>query len=160
MYCGQPASEYFMKLFLLFVCVPLIEIGLFVQVGGFIGLWPTLIIVVLTAVLGTWLLRIQAQGVIYSLKIAAEQGLDPTPNLVHGILVFVSALLLLTPGFFTDAVGLSLMSPHVREWVIRWFGKQFASQAYSVMSRRTSKGPRSVEIIEGQAEDIDPDNQR
>lgn len=149
-----------MKLFLLFVCVPLIEIGLFVQVGGFIGLWPTLIIVVLTAVLGTWLLRIQAQGVIYSLKIAAEQGLDPTPNLVHGILVFVSALLLLTPGFFTDAVGLSLMSPHVREWVIRWFGKQFANQAYSVMSRRTSKGPRSVEIIEGQAEDIDPDNQR
>ena len=147
-----------MKLFLLFVCVPLIEIGLFVQVGGFIGLWPTLIIVVLTAALGALLLRIQAQGVIYSLRIAAEQGLDPTPNLVHGILVFVSALLLLTPGFFTDAVGLSLMSPHVREWVIRWCGKQFASQAYSVMSGRASKDPRPVETIEGQAEDIDPDN--
>ena len=149
-----------MKLLLLFICVPLIEIGLFIQVGGFIGLWPTLIIVVLTAALGTWLLRIQAQGVIYNLKIAAEQGLDPTPNLVHGILVFVSALLLLTPGFFTDAVGLSLMSPHVREWVIRWFGSQFANQAYSVMSSRTSNGPRSVEIIEGQAEDVDPDNRR
>ena len=149
-----------MKLFLLFVCVPLIEIGLFVQVGGFIGLWPTLIIVVLTAALGTWLLRIQAQGVIYNLRIAAEQGLDPTPNLVHGILVFVAALLLLTPGFFTDTVGLSLMSPHVREWLIHWFGSQFANQAYSVMSKRTSEGTRSVEIIEGQAEDIDPDSQR
>ena len=147
-----------MKLFLLFVCVPIIEIALFIQVGGFIGLWPTLIVVVLTAVLGTWLLRIQAQGVIHSLKIAAEQGLDPTPNLVHGILVFVSALLLLTPGFFTDAVGLSLMSPRVREWVISWFGNQFANQAYSVVSGRTSKGPHKVEIVEGHAEDIDPDN--
>ena len=149
-----------MKLFLLFVCVPIIEIALFIQVGGFIGLWPTLIIVVLTAALGTWLLRIQAQGVILSLKASAEQGLDPTPNLVHGILVFVSALLLLTPGFFTDAVGLSLMSPHVREWVIHWFGRQFANQAYSVVSGGTSKGPHSVEIIEGQAEDIDPDDRR
>ena len=108
-----------MWLFLAFLLVPLIEIALFIQVGGWIGLWPTLAIVVLTAVAGTMLVRSQGAQALAQLRTSFETLHDPTEPLAHGAMILFSGALLLTPGFFTDAVGFALLIPAVRNLVLR-----------------------------------------
>ena len=108
-----------MWLFVAFLMVPLIEIALFIQVGGWIGLWPTLAIVVLTAVAGTVLVRSQGAAVLARLRSSFETLRDPTEPLAHGAMILFSGALLLTPGFFTDTVGFLLLVPAVRAWVLR-----------------------------------------
>lgn len=109
-----------MWLFLLFVTVPIIEIALFIQVGGWIGLWPTLGIVVLTAVLGTILVRAQGLAAMSAIRSNLESLRDPTESLAHGAMILASGLLLLTPGFFTDGVGFALLVPPVRLALFHW----------------------------------------
>lgn len=106
-----------MPLFLLFLIVPLIEIGLFIQVGGWLGLWPTLLIVVLTAIAGTRLLRQQGRGALQRLQQSLSELSDPSEPLASGAMILFAGALLLTPGFFTDAFGLALMVPKVRAWI-------------------------------------------
>lgn len=108
-----------MWLFLAFLLVPLIEIALFIQVGGWLGLWPTLAIVVATAAAGTWLVRSQGRMELDRLR-GSLQGLrDPSEPLAHGAMILFSGALLLTPGFFTDAVGFALLVPGVRRALMR-----------------------------------------
>ncbi|WP_298851394.1 FxsA family protein [uncultured Ruegeria sp.] len=109
-----------MYLFLAFLLVPIIEIALFIQVGGLIGLWPTLAIVVLTAVLGTVLVRTQGRMALGNLQRSFAELDDPSEPLAHGAMILLSGALLLTPGFFTDAVGFALLIPGVRVAVFRY----------------------------------------
>lgn len=88
-----------MWLFLAFLAVPLIEIALFIQVGGLIGLWPTLGIVILTAILGTWLVRSQGLRALSELQGSFSRLEDPSKPLAHGAMILLSGALLLTPGF-------------------------------------------------------------
>lgn len=96
------------------VGVPILEIILFIQVGGAIGLWPTVAIVVLTAVMGTLLIRWQGTAILEQARNRMSQGDPAIRELLHGIGLLVAALLLLTPGFFTDALGFALLVPGVR----------------------------------------------
>ncbi len=109
-----------MYLFLAFLLVPIIEIALFIQVGGLIGLWPTLAIVVLTAVLGTVLVRTQGRTALANLQRSFAELDDPTEPLAHGAMILLSGVLLLTPGFFTDAIGFALLVPGIRVAVFRY----------------------------------------
>jgi UPF0716 protein FxsA len=109
-----------MWLFILFVAVPIIEIALFIQVGGWLGLWQTLGIVVLTAAVGTVLVRTQGLQTIRTLQANLERGGDPVGPIAHGALILLAGVLLLTPGFFTDAVAVALLVPPIRAAVIRW----------------------------------------
>ncbi len=103
-----------MWLLFLFIGVPLIEIALFIQVGGLIGLWATLAVVIVTAFAGTWLVRSQGAQALSNLKNSFNELNDPTEPLAHGAMILFSGALLLTPGFFTDAVGFALLVPAVR----------------------------------------------
>ncbi|MEK6215956.1 MAG: FxsA family protein [Boseongicola sp.] len=142
-----------MPLFLLFLIVPLIEIALFIQVGGFIGLWYTLLIVVLTAILGTYLVRSQGLAVLNQLRGSFEELRDPTEPLAHGAMVLFSGALLLTPGFFTDAVGFALMVPAVRSAVFRYFRSRINIQ--SVQFGSQSSPAQDETIIDADYEDLD-----
>ena len=104
-----------MWLFALFLAVPLIEIALFITVGGWIGLWPTLLIVVLTAGIGTVLVRREGAKALADLRGAMERLSDPSAPLAHGAVILFAGALLLTPGFFTDTVGFLLLVPAVRQ---------------------------------------------
>lgn len=106
-----------MYLLLAFIAVPLIEIALFIQIGGAIGLWPTLLIVVMTAFLGSWLVRSQGARELNRLRSSFSQLSDPSEPLANGAMILFAGALLLTPGFFTDAVGFSLLIPGVRHRV-------------------------------------------
>ena len=106
-----------MAIFLLaaFIGVPLVEIAIFVQVGGWIGLWPTLALVVLTAVLGTWQLRAQGLATLLRARDQVDRGALPARELFDGACLLVAGALLLTPGFVTDGAGFLLFLPPVRD---------------------------------------------
>ena len=107
-----------MLLFLAFIAVPLIEIGLFIKVGGVIGLWPTLLIILLTALAGTWLVRSQGAQTIQNLQGSFQNMKNPTEPLVHGAIILLAGALLLTPGFFTDTFGFILLFPPFRVFIM------------------------------------------
>ena len=135
--------------FLAFLLVPLIEITLFINVGGLIGIWPTLAIVVLTAMIGSWLVRSQGLSALNNVKGSFSSLQDPTEHIAHGAMILFSGALLLTPGFFTDGIGFLLLIPGVRTSVIQYFKKRTTTVIYSTGQYR---GGRNVdgEIIEGE----------
>jgi UPF0716 protein FxsA len=153
-----------MALFALFVAVPLIEIALFIQIGGLIGLWPTLGIVVLTAILGTWLVRSQGAAELSRLRRSFDRLDDPTEPLAHGAMILFSGALLLTPGFFTDAVGFSLLVPGVRRAAFREIRKRVTVQGFGRPGagdprQPPRQPPRGDRIIDADYEDVTPDRE-
>lgn len=145
-----------MMLFAAFLLVPLIEIALFIQVGGAIGLWPTLAIVVLTAVLGTWLVRNQGQLAIGQLRRSFSELDDPTEPLAHGAMILIAGVLLLTPGFFTDAVGFALLMPPVRVAVFRYLSRRITVHHFAMGPGPDPRAHARPDIIDGDYEEVRP----
>ncbi len=143
-----------MWLFLAFLAVPLIEIALFIQVGGFIGLFPTLAIVILTAILGTYMVRSQGARAMGDLRGSFSDLRDPTEPLAHGAMILISAALLLTPGFFTDAVGFALLIPGVRRAVMAYARKRINVQSFEMGGQAHPRGHRDASIIEGEFSEV------
>ncbi|WP_243613445.1 FxsA family protein [Shimia aestuarii] len=148
-----------MWLFLAFVGVPLIEIALFIQVGGALGLAPTLLVVVLTAILGTYLVRNQGRIALGNLQRSFSELNDPTEPLAHGAMILFSGALLLTPGFFTDAVGFALLVPPVREAVFRFLRGRVQVRSFSMGSTHRAEPHRSgpEDVIDGEFVEVDPE---
>lgn len=145
-----------MWLFILFVTIPIIEIALFIQVGGWLGLWPTLGIVILTAILGTYLVRAQGLQAMTNIKSNLEGLQDPTESLAHGAMILASGLLLLTPGFFTDAVGFALLAPPVRLALFKW-GRSKVKVKSFVNTGPEPHRPAREDVIDGEFTDLDDD---
>jgi UPF0716 protein FxsA len=99
----------------LLLAVPLAEIATFIVVGGQIGVFPTVALVLATAVSGSILLRIQGFGIMARIKASLDEGGMPGRELVHGFMIMAAGLLLLTPGFITDTIGLLLFVPAIRD---------------------------------------------
>lgn len=95
--------------------LPLVEIAGFVIVGRQIGVFPTLALVVITAVIGSILLRIQGFGLLNRIRADIDAGRTPTRELVHGVMILIAGILLLMPGFVTDILGFALFIPAVRD---------------------------------------------
>lgn len=115
-------------LFLAFLIIPIVEIVLFLYVGSFIGIWPTVGLVVITAFLGSWLVSRQGRRTWVRMRTEIAQGKPPTVQLVHGAMILVAGVLLLTPGFLTDAAGFALLIPSVREALRGWFVARLKSR--------------------------------
>ncbi|MEL7211256.1 MAG: FxsA family protein [Pseudomonadota bacterium] len=151
-----------MWLFIAFLAVPLIEIALFLQVGGLIGFWPTMGTVVLTAILGTWLVRSQGLMAITNVKRSFSELHDPTEPLAHGAMILFSGALLLTPGFFTDGVGFALLVPGIRAALFRYLRSKIKVQSFSTgpemhdMHRSQRPHPSQNGVIDGDYEEVEP----
>ena len=104
----------FKALFLLFVCVPLVEIYFLIQVGQNIGALSTILLCILTAVLGAILLRIQGMLTLMKAREKLRRGELPADNLLEGLILLIAGVLLLTPGFVTDLVGFLCLVPSLR----------------------------------------------
>lgn len=105
---------------LVLLIVPIVEIALFILIGREIGIWWTLGMVLVTAVLGTILLRHQGFRLFERIRAEAQAGRVPGRELAHALLLLVAGLLLLTPGFFTDTLGFLLFVPPLRDAI--WHG--------------------------------------
>ena len=125
-----------MCLLLAFIAVPVIEIGLFIQVGDIIGLWPTLLIVLLTAIAGTTLVRSQGTQVLSALQGSFQAMRDPTEPLAHGAMILFAGALLLTPGFFTDAFGFLLLFPPFRHLITTMIRSRLKSANVNFSSKQ------------------------
>lgn len=148
-----------MWLFLAFLIVPLIEIGLFIEIGGAIGLWPTLAIVVVTAVLGAWLVRAQGIMAMGRLRSSFSRLEDPAEPLAHAAMILIAGALLLTPGFFTDVVGFALLMPPVRAAAFAYLRKRVHVARFETGEEPRPHGPSrrrgGPDVIEGDYEDLD-----
>lgn len=102
---------------LLILLLPLAEIACFILVGRRIGLFPTLSLVVLSAVAGIVLMRIQGFGVLTRLRQSGEAGRAPGKELLDAAMILIAGILLLIPGFLTDMLGLALFLPPVRAFL-------------------------------------------
>lgn len=130
-------------LFVLFVIVPIIEIYLFMVVGGLIGVLPTILLVILTAMLGSILLQQQGIATLQRVHSALQQGQLPTAALLEGVVIIIGGVLLLTPGFLTDILGLLCLIPVTRGYFMVWL-----AQRVQVHSSRAS--PDEHLTIEGE----------
>lgn len=106
----------FVRLLLLFTVVPLVELALLIKLGNLIGLWPTILIVIATGVLGAALARSQGTRTVGAIRAELAQGRAPTESLINGLLILVGGVVLLTPGLLTDLLGFSLLVPFTRNW--------------------------------------------
>ena len=99
---------------LIFFLTPIVEMYLLIEVGGYIGAWPTIALVMITAVIGVTLLRIQGLSTLTRGVGRLQGGEIPAREMVEGLLLAVAGALLLTPGFVTDGIGFVLLTPPLR----------------------------------------------
>ena len=110
----------FPALLLLFLLVPLIEIYLLIKIGGVIGAFPTVVLVVLTAGIAPALARHQGLATLQRLQATMARGEAPAIEMIEGVLLLVGAVLLLTPGFLTDLLGFACLIPQTRRALAFW----------------------------------------
>lgn len=108
----------FRLLFVFFIIIPIIEISVLMQVGTIFGIWPTIAIVIFTAWLGAKYVRQQGLATLNSVQTKMAQGQMPSDEIVTGLMLLVAGVLLVTPGFVTDFLGLSLLIPGVRHAIV------------------------------------------
>lgn len=127
-------------LLLLLIGVPLGEIAIFVEVGGLIGVVPTIAIVIITAIAGSALLRQQGLATLDKGRRSLEAGRFPMAEVFDGLCLMFAGALLLTPGFFTDAVGLLLFVPALRRRLQQWAGRYLVASGriHATSSRGTN----------------------
>ncbi|HHC74586.1 MAG TPA: FxsA family protein [Thiothrix sp.] len=104
----------------LFLLVPIIEIYFLIQVGSVIGAFPTILLVVGTAVLGGFLLRQQGLSTFRRYQQNLAKGQLPAQEMLEGVLLLIGGVLLMTPGFFTDTLGFLCLLPITRPWIATW----------------------------------------
>ena len=104
----------FRWLLLLIIVLPALEIGLFIWVGGQIGPWWVVALIILTGIIGAALAKRQGLETLYRAQQSMSQGIFPEEQIFDGVCILVGAVLLLSPGFITDAIGLMLLLPFTR----------------------------------------------
>jgi UPF0716 protein FxsA len=145
------------------VLVPIAEIAVFIEVGGVIGVLPTIGLVIAIAIFGTWLLRRQGLATFTKAQAALNRGEMPVDEVLDGLFLIFAALLMMAPGLLTDALGFVLLVPAVRRFlrpfIRRWaLARAGTTIVYSDVYRSQgwpqdgSAGP----IIEGEGYTVEP----
>lgn len=109
----------FRLLFILFILIPILELWGLITVGKIIGAPLTILLVLLTGLLGAYMAKSQGMKVLREMEAALSRGDLPAPYMLDGAIILVGGVLLLTPGFFTDILGFFLLFPLTRAWIKR-----------------------------------------
>ena len=134
----------------LFLVIPIIEIYLLIQVGQVIGAGWTIFLVVLTAVIGVALLKHQGLSTLNRAQLKMQQNELPAREILEGMGLVVAGALLLTPGFFTDAVGFFLLFPPTRIWLVSAMASRLVTSAsVSMHGHVHSNRPQDSNVIDG-----------
>lgn len=152
-----------MWVFALFLAVPLIEIGLFVTVGGWLTLWPTLAIVLGTGVLGVFVMRMQGLRAVSDMRSAMQSMQNPVSPMANSALIMVAGILLILPGFLTDSLGLLLLIPIVRQFVIGHYAgkiRMFTTPAPSPDWRDGPQARYNDEVVDAEYSEIEPERSK
>ncbi|OOZ37800.1 FxsA family protein [Solemya velesiana gill symbiont] len=137
---------------LLFVGIPLFELYFLIEVGSEIGALPTIFFTIFTAVLGGFLVRMQGFTTALRVRDAMERGEVPAVEMMEGVMLLVCGILLLLPGFFTDAFGFVCLIPQARRGLILWVLKrsQIIQPVHGGGQQQDDQPARSGRVIEGE----------
>jgi UPF0716 protein FxsA len=140
---------------LLFLAIPAAEIFLFIEVGGEIGAWPTVGMIFATALVGGTILRYQGRQMIARAREQVARQELPVNEFAHGAVLVLAAILLLTPGFITDALGALLLIPFLRRLILSVILLASRSRIRGFEHAADPKGPhRGGKVIDGEFVDI------
>ena len=130
------------RLILLFTVIPLIELYLLIQVGRYLGSFQTIMIVLITGIIGGLLARSQGLSVQRQIRLDLQNGIIPTDSLIDGCFILIAGALLITPGMITDIFGFVLMVPFFRGWLKKRLKdilkRKFESGRFQYYSNRQS----------------------
>ena len=115
-------------IFLVFIFIPLIEIAIFISIGSEIGVLNTIAIILITALVGIFLVRRQGINLLFNAQKNMSQGIMPTEEIKGGIFLLISGLLLITPGFFTDCIGFAMFLKPVQNFLSQQARNYFNSR--------------------------------
>jgi UPF0716 protein FxsA len=146
-------------LIVLFIVVPIAELAVLIQIGQLIGVWWTIALLVVDAILGSLLARSQGRSVWRRFNAAIQAGRPPAREVMDGALVLFGGALLLTPGFLSDILGVFLLLPPTRALVRAVLVRRFAGRMVASMSgpRVGGSPPHQAYDVEGTAVDRPPD---
>lgn len=139
-----------MPFLIIFVLIPLAEVFTFIQVGGEIGVLKTLLLCVLTALIGGYIVRQQGLETLMKAQVSLRKGNLPLSELFDGFCIVIAGALLLTPGFVTDIIGFCLLIPFLRQILRKILSKY--SQFQTLTPHPTSRPKDGV--IEGDYEHV------
>lgn len=130
-------------LFLLFAIMPIIEIALLVQVGGIIGGWNTIALVILTALIGSYLVRREGLATLQTAQAKMQRNEIPGNEIVQGLMLVIAGVLLVTPGFVTDILGLLFVMPGSRQYLARNISKHMKARVVTSSTFTSGQSPFS-----------------
>jgi len=133
-------------LLILFVTVPIVELAVILQVGDWLGFWPTIGLLIAGSILGSVLLRAQGRAAWRHFNEAIARGRPPAREVLDGVLVIFGGALLLTPGFVTDLVGITLLLPPTRAVVRRLLLRRFARRLLVAAASPRARARRSYDV--------------
>ena len=116
------------SLLAVFILMPIAEIAVLLRVHDAIGLFDTLMLVILTGFAGAFRARQQGRMVLFQIRKDMAEGRMPAPRLMDGVMILVAGVLLITPGLITDTIGFLLLVPVVRAWIRNWLQRKIESK--------------------------------
>jgi len=124
-FISEDLPAMLLKLFLGFTIIPFFEIYLLIKIGHYLGAFNTILIVIVTGFLGAYLARLQGIRTMMKVRESLNRGELPAEEMLDALLIFVAGIVLLTPGFITDLVGIAVLIPNTRFWLKRWLRRKF-----------------------------------
>ena len=121
----------FLKLFLAFSVIPIIEIYILIKIGSYFGAITSILLVLITGFLGAYLAKIQGLNTFFRIQKSMLEGRIPSNELIDAVLILMAGFLLLTPGFLTDLLGFLLLIQITRNLVKFWLQKIFRKKFFS-----------------------------
>jgi len=117
----------FAKLLILFVAVPLIELAVLIDIGKIIGTFSTLVLIILTGIIGAYLARLEGFRVLFTIRHKMSVGQLPAVELVDGLIILIAGVLLITPGIITDCFGFLMLFRPSRARLRMWLKEKFSA---------------------------------
>ena len=145
----------FFYLLIIFIILPIIEISIFIQVGGFVGTFNTILIIFLTAAVGVHFVRQQGFRTFQKIAIELQNQQIPVQGMFDGLVILIAGILLVTPGFLTDIIGFLGLIPQTRVFLLGIIKNLFL-QRYSNTHKQYKKDMN--ETIDGDFIEIEEDN--
>lgn len=145
----------FFYLLIIFIILPIIEISIFIQVGDFVGIFNTILIIFLTAAVGVYFVRQQGFRTFQKIAVELQNQQIPVQGMFDGLVILIAGILLVTPGFLTDIIGFLGLAPQIRVFLLG-ITKNLFLQRYSNARKQYKKDIN--ETIDGDFIEIEEDN--
>ena len=143
--------------FLFFIAIPIVEVILFITVGKYIGLWNTILIIIVTGIIGAILVKSQGVAIFNKALEEIKSNKMPLFSIFEGIAILIAGAFLLTPGFLTDTLGCVLLIPKTRNIIIKYITSYLEKKTIYKKKSKYDKNEedKKNKIFEGSFEEID-----